>query len=250
MTIQLRVSVEIVEFCVTGLEKCATTPVDPTSRSPNSSIEIQPKKPQVIPPKELEHLRARLRAQQKEKLSRPLLYQTFIPELLHASDVRQLLLYALIGGDASGLKPEWCTLVRWQKLSQVVVFAIEGMTQADWEDYSVVSPALKNFLDVGGRLEPQDETALSRNLLEYPLSNRSLKRIGRLSNGDVESRGKIFDLLLIHSINQSINRMQSQSAVMSNNQSINQSNAKPISHNVQQSINQSRICTLYLRTSW
>ncbi|OWA52054.1 putative RNA exonuclease NEF-sp [Hypsibius exemplaris] len=146
--------------------------------SPDSGIESEtPSANGYLPPNELESLRARLRAQQKEKLSRPLLFQTLPTELLQLSNVRQLLLYALVGGDAPGLKPEWCTLVRWQKITQVVVVAINGLTREDWDAYSTqTSPALKNFLDIGGPLEPIEEGCLARNLLE-PSVNRSLKKL-------------------------------------------------------------------------
>ena len=150
--------------------------------SPDSGIEVDPPPTRkVLPPNELELLRARLRTQQKEKLSRPLLFQTNNrPDLLQLSHIRQLLLYSLIGGDAPGLKPEWCTLVRWQKVSQVVVVALDGITKQDWDEYATDAPALKNFLDVWGSLEPQEEGTLAMNLLESP-ANRGLKKMQTLA---------------------------------------------------------------------
>lgn len=144
----------------------------------------------ILPEDELEHLRARLRAQQKEKLSRPVLFQTTIPAVLRPADVRQLLMYALEGGCAQGIKPEWCSLVRWQKISQILVVAVDNMTRDDWDRESSVHTKLKSFLDVWGPLEPQDEKHISKCLLEYPVSLRRLGKMGRGTKEEQLSQGE------------------------------------------------------------
>ncbi|GAU99145.1 hypothetical protein RvY_10187 [Ramazzottius varieornatus] len=163
--------------------------------SPDSGVEVEPKShPKILPEDELEHLRARLRAQQKEKLSRPVLFQTTIPSMLRPADVRQLLMYALEGGGASGIKPEWCSLIRWQKISQVIVVSVENMTRVDWDKYSLANRQLRTFLEVYGPLEPQDEKHLSKCLLEYPLSITRLEKMGRGTKERQISQGSLFPM--------------------------------------------------------
>ncbi|XP_055350508.1 LOW QUALITY PROTEIN: uncharacterized protein LOC129597091 [Paramacrobiotus metropolitanus] len=161
--------------------------------SPDSGIDVAAPKPthRVMPAEELEHLRARLRAQQKDKLSRPLLFQTHVPPLIQCADVRQLLMYALEGGNAHGLKPSWCTLVRWQKISQIIVVSVENMTMEQFNAFSESDPALRLFLDIRGPLVAQESGHLAQNLLEYPLSQRSLETIPHAKKRQMVSNGAL-----------------------------------------------------------
>lgn len=168
--------------------------MDVSEGTPDSGIDVsRPKKhKRDIPSDELEHLRARLRAQQKEKLSRPLLFQTSVPSVIDPSAVRQLIMYALEGGNAQGIKPTWCSVVRWLKISQIVVVSLDGLTKDDFDEYSVVCPHPKLFLDIHGPLEPQESGDMARNLLEYTLSKRGLakfssaERTKRMQDGSLK----------------------------------------------------------------
>ncbi|XP_070579862.1 uncharacterized protein [Ptychodera flava] len=97
---------------------------------------------------------------------------------LSVKDVQRLVLFALMGSEAS-VVPRWCQLLRWTKVSSVAVVVLNRITQQHVDEYADCFSNIRELFEMSVPIR-QSNYSIEEDFLYHSLTNSKLKKFQRL----------------------------------------------------------------------
>ncbi|KAL4239595.1 exonuclease [Mactra antiquata] len=167
---------------------------DKSKKAESSSLVYGETKTKSLSDQMFEEYKKIMRERQKASMQRPKLFMTLdelaqddplqtdpeevkVPPPLFMADVQHLLLYALQGMQAS-IKPRWCRLLRYGKITKVVTVVLDDLSLDEFNKYPESLPTLTQAFDIKTELisPVQYGSSVREDIMNVPISMSQIKK--------------------------------------------------------------------------